>query len=183
VTAVAGLKALATVQRQSSLLDDLSAKLNCKADELPQRVDALHDEVKKLQQQLKKGATHDLTGSADQLFNAASNVNGAKLIVGEVPAAPVDAIRTQVDRLRQKAGSSVVAIGWAEDGKVGLLVAVTDDLVAKGLHAGKIVGQAAQAVGGKGGGNPTLAQAGGKDASKLREALALAKKLATEQLS
>jgi alanyl-tRNA synthetase len=55
--------------------------------------------------------------------------------------------------------------------------------VAKGLHAGKIVGQAAQAAGGKGGGNPTLAQAGGKDPSKLGDALALAKKLATEQLS
>ena len=75
--------------------------------------------------------------------------------------------------MRQKAGSSVVAIGWADDGKVGLLVAVTDDLVAKGLHAGKIVGQAAQAAGGKGGGNPTLAQAGGKDPSKLGEALAI----------
>jgi alanyl-tRNA synthetase len=183
VTAVAGLKGLAAVQSQSALVDELSAKLNCKADELHQRIEGLQDEVKKLHQQLKKGATQDLSGSADQLFNAAANVNGAKLIVGEVPAAPVDAIRTQVDRLRQKAGSSVVAIGWADDGKVGLLVAVTDDLVAKGLHAGKIVGQAAQAAGGKGGGNPTLAQAGGKDPSKLSEALALAKKLATEQLS
>jgi alanyl-tRNA synthetase len=183
VTAVAGLKALAAMQHQSELLDNLTGKLNCKADELPQRVDALHDEVKKLNLQLKKGAAQDLAGVADQLFAAATSVNGAKLIVGEVPPAPVDAIRTQVDRLRQKAGSSVVALGWADEGKVGLLVAVTDDLVAKGLHAGKLVGQAAQAAGGKGGGNPTLAQAGGKDPSKLGEALALSRKLATEQLS
>ena len=76
------------------LLDDLAAKLNCKADELPQRVDSLHDEVKKLNQQLKKGAAHDLADLADQLFAAATSVNGAKLIVGEVPAAPVDAIRS-----------------------------------------------------------------------------------------
>jgi alanyl-tRNA synthetase len=165
------------------LLDDLSGKLNCKPEELPQRIESLHEEVKRLQQQLKKGAAHDLAGAADQLFASAVAVNGAKLIVGEVPAAPSEAIRTQVDRLRQKAGSSVVALGWADDGKVGLLVAVTDDLVAKGLHAGKIVGQAAEVVGGRGGGNPTLAQAGGRDQSKLPEALALAKKLVSEQLA
>jgi alanyl-tRNA synthetase len=183
VTAIAGLKALTAMQHQTALLDDLSARLNCKADELPQRFESMHDEIKKLQQQLKKGAAHDLAGASDQLFAGATAIDGAKLIVGEVPAAPAEAIRAQVDRLRQKAGSSVVALGWADDGKVGLLVAVTDDLVAKGLHAGKIVGQAAEAVGGRGGGNPTLAQAGGKDPSKLAEALALAKKLATEQLS
>jgi alanyl-tRNA synthetase len=183
VTAVAGLRALATMQHQTALLDDLSNKLNCKPDELPQRIESLHEEVKKLHQQLQKGAAHDLAGAADQLFAAAVAVNGAKLIIGEVPAASADAIRTQVDRLRQKAGTSVVALGWADDGKVGLLVAVTDDLVAKGLHAGKIVGQAAQAAGGKGGGNPTLAQAGGRDPSKLAEALTVAKNLATEQLS
>jgi alanyl-tRNA synthetase len=182
VTAVAGHKALAAVQHQSALLENLGAKLNCQQDELPQRVDALHEEVKKLQQQLKKGAAQDLAGIADQLFTSATAVNGAKLIVGEVPAAPVDALRGQVDRLRQKAGTSVVALGWTDDGKVGLLVAVTEDLVVKGLHAGKIVGQAAQVAGGKGGGNATMAQAGGKDPGKLGEALALAKSLATQQL-
>jgi alanyl-tRNA synthetase len=182
VTAVAGNKALAAVQHQSALLENLGAKLNCQQDELPQRVDALHEEVKKLQQQLKKGAAQDLAGIADQLFTSATAVNGAKLIVGEVPAAPVDALRGQVDRLRQKAGTSVVALGWTDDGKVGLLVAVTEDLVVKGLHAGKIVGQAAQVAGGKGGGNATMAQAGGKDPGKLGEALALAKSLATQQL-
>jgi alanyl-tRNA synthetase len=183
VTAVTGKRAVEELQRLSSVVDDLSAKLNCRADELPSRVEALQDELKKLQQQLKKGATSDLAGTADKLLAAAGDVGGAKLIVGEVPAGPVDAIRTQVDRLRQKAGSSVIAIGWADDGKVGLLVAVTDDLVKKGLHAGKLVGEAAKAAGGKGGGNPTLAQAGGKDPAKLGEALGVASRLAREQLA
>jgi alanyl-tRNA synthetase len=167
----------------AAVVDDLTAKLNCRPDELSVRIEALQDEVKKLQQQLKKGAASDLAGAADKLLAAATEVDGAKLVVGEVPAGPVDAIRSQVDRLRQKAGSSVIALGWADDGKVGLLVAVTDDLVKKGLHAGKLVGEAAKVVGGKGGGNPTLAQAGGKDPGKLAEALALAARLAGEQLS
>src|SRR5207253_8415426 len=102
--------------------------------------------------------------------------------IGELPAGAEEALRAQVDRLRQKAGSAVVVVGWAEDGKVGMLAAVTDDLVKKGLHAGKLVGQVALTVGGKGGGKPTMAQAGGKEPAKLGEALELAKKLAAEQL-
>jgi alanyl-tRNA synthetase len=182
VTAVTGRRAVESLQRLSSVVDELSAKFNCRADELPVRVEALHEEVRKLQQQLKKGLASDLTGAADKLLAAAEAVNGAKLIVGEIPAAPVEAIRAQIDRMRQKAGSSVIALGWADEGKVGLLVAVSDDLVTKGLHAGKLVGEAAKAAEGKGGGNPTLAQAGGKDPTKLGHALALAKRLAAEKM-
>jgi alanyl-tRNA synthetase len=182
VTAVTGPRAFEYVQKLSSVVDDLTGRLNCKADELPARVEALQEEVKKLQQQIRKGVAGDLTGAADRLLAAAESVNGASLIVGEVPAAPAEAIRSQIDRLRQKAGSSVIALGWAEEGKVGLLVAVTEDLVKKGLHAGKLVGEAARAAEGKGGGNPTLAQAGGKNPAKLGEALARAKQLAAEQL-
>ena len=77
-------------------------------------------------------------------------------------------------------------LGWATQdeggGKVGLLAAVTDDLIQKGINAGKLIAQIAQVVGGKGGGRPNMAQAGGKDQAKLTEALNLAKKLAREQL-
>src|SRR5439155_11819256 len=180
VTAVTGKPAVQTLQQLSAVVDDLTARFNCKADELPARVAALQDEVKMLQQQLKKGAAGDLVGAADKLLASADDVSGAKLIVGEMPAAPADALRSQVDRMRQKAGSSVIALGWADDGKVGLLVAVTDDLVKKGLHAGKLVGEAAKIAEGKGGGNPTLAQAGGKNPAKLSEALTRAKELARE---
>jgi alanyl-tRNA synthetase len=99
-----------------------------------------------------------------------------------MPAGPEEQVRQQVDRLRQKAASAVVVIGWAEDSKVQLIAAVTDDLVKKGLHAGKLVGQVAKVVGGGGGGKPTMAQAGGKEPAKLTEALETAKKLAREQL-
>ena len=87
-----------------------------------------------------------------------------------------------MDRLRQKAGSAVVVIGWTEDGKVGLLAAATEDLVKKGADAGKLVGAAAAVVGGKGGGRKDMAQAGGKDPSKLAEALQAARQLAAEQI-
>ena len=98
-------------------------------------------------------------------------MNGARVIVGEMPAGPEDSLRNQVDRLKQKAGSAAIVIGWNDDGKVGLLAAVTDDLVKKGLHACKLVGQVAKVVGGGGGGKPTMAQAGGKEPAKLDAAL------------
>jgi alanyl-tRNA synthetase len=182
VTGVTGREAVATVQRLSGVVDELSARLNCKPDELTNRVEALQEEVKKLQTQLKKGAAGDLVGAADRLLAEATEANGAKIIVGEMPPAPVDQMRQQLDRLRQKAKSAVVVIGWAEDGKVTLMAAVTEDLTKKGVAAGKLVGEVAKVVGGKGGGRPDMAQAGGNDPSKLGEALTLARKLVAEKL-
>jgi alanyl-tRNA synthetase len=182
VTAVTGREAVAVVQHQAAWLDDLCGRLNCKPDEIAGRVAALQEEVKKLQTQVKKGTAGDLAGAADKLLATAVEVHGAKIIVGEMPSAPTEQMRQQVDRLRQKAGSGVVVIGWTEDGKVGLLAAVTEELTKKGVDAGKLVGAAAQVVGGKGGGRKDMAQAGGKDPSKLTEALQVARTLAEEQL-
>jgi alanyl-tRNA synthetase len=142
----------------------------------------MQDELKKLQAQLRKGAAGDLAGAGDRLLAAAVEADGAKIIVGEMPPAPVEPMRQQLDRLRQKAGSAVVLIGWVEENKVHLLSAVTEDLTEK-VHAGKLVGEVAKVVGGKGGGSPTgIAQAGGKDPAKLPEALELARKLAKDKL-
>jgi alanyl-tRNA synthetase len=161
----------------------LTLRFRCKPEELPGRIEGLQDEIKKLQQQLKKGATTDLQGAADKLLAEAREIGGARVVVGEMPAGPEEQMRQQIDRLRQKAGSAVVLLAWADDGKVQLIAAVTDDLVKKGLHAGKLVGQVAKVVGGGGGGKPTLAQAGGKEPQKLGEALELARNLAATQLA
>jgi alanyl-tRNA synthetase len=185
VTAVTGPQAVAAVQRLNAVVTDLTARLRCGPADLSARVESLQAEVKKLQQQLKKGAAGDLQGAADKLLASAESVNGAKVIVGEVPAGPEEQLRNQIDRIKQTAGSAVVVVGWADEGegKVGLLAAVTEDLVKKGVHGGKLIGLIAKVVGGGGGGKPTMAQAGGKDPAKLPEALALAKQLVTDALS
>jgi alanyl-tRNA synthetase len=179
---VTGRGAVATVQRLTRVVDELTGQFRCQPEDLPARVAQLNEEIKKLQQQVKKGAASDLQGAADKLFAEASEIQQARVIVGEMPAGPEEQMRQQVDRLRQKAGSAVVVIGWSEDGKVQLIAAVTDDLVKKGMHAGKLVGQVAKVVGGGGGGKPTMALAGGKEPAKLAAALDLARKLAAEGL-
>ena len=181
VTAVTGRGAVEAVQKLSGVVEGLTGALNCKPDEVLARVTALQEQVKALQAQLKKGAAGDLNGAGDALFAAAKTLGGAKILVGEVPAAGVEQIRTQLDRLRQKAGTSVVLVGWADEGKVGFMSAVTDDLTAK-VQAGKLVGEVAKVCGGKGGGRPDMAQAGGSDPTKLAEALALGAKLIGEKL-
>jgi alanyl-tRNA synthetase len=172
VTAVTGRVANESLAKMSAVVDDLTGRFQCKVDELPIRVEALQEEVRKLQQQLKKGAAADLTGVVDKLLADAPDVNGVKLVVGQLPPASVDQVRTQIDRIRQKAGSAFIVLGWADDeGKVPLIVALTNDLLAKGLKAGDVIKPVAEIVGGKGGGKPDLAQAGGKDAGKLPDAL------------
>jgi alanyl-tRNA synthetase len=183
LTAVTGPAAVAAVQRMGTVLSGLTSRLNCKPEELPQRVDSLLADVKKLQHQLEKGAAGDLAGVADRLLANATEVHGAKVIVGELPAASGDQIRQQLDRLRQKAPSAVIVVGWTVEDKVQFLAAVTEDLVSRGLHAGKLVGQVAKIAGGSGGGKPTMAQAGAREPQKLAEALTTARNLAQGMLS
>ncbi len=183
VTAVTGREAVAAVQRLSSVVDQVSGRLNCKPEEVPARLEALQEEIKKLQGQLKKGAAGDLTAAADKLFASATEAGGGKVIVGEIPPAPIDQVRQQLDRLRTKAGKAAIVLASVDEGKVTVLTAATEDLVKKGLDAGKLAGEVAKVIGGKGGGKPTgIAQGGGNDPSRLAEALELARKLIGDKL-
>lgn len=184
VTAVTGAKAVETVQEAFHVLGDLTGKVNCRPEELVTRFSALQDQIKKLEKQLKQGASTDLQGAADKLFDSAVEVNGAKIITGEMPAPPDRSLMMQqADRLKQKAKSAIVVLGWIEDDKVSLMSAVTDDLVEKGASAGKLISAIAPTVDGRGGGKPKMAQGGGTGTDKLGEALEQARELAEKQLS
>src|SRR5439155_8346086 len=97
VTAVTGQRAVDQVQEMSDTLGELTGRLNCSMAELPKRVEALQDQLKALQKQLQKGTAGDLNSAADKLLTGAKEVKGSKLIVGEVPAGPVDGMRAQID--------------------------------------------------------------------------------------
>lgn len=183
ITAVTGPKAVEYDRQLASVIGDLTERFRCRPEELPTRIESLQEEIKKLQQQLKKGASSDLAGTFDKLLASATKTGDVSVLVGEIPAGPDDAIRTQVDRVKQKAGSCVVVVGWADEGKVGLLAAVSDDVVKKGVKAGDLIKQIAPIVGGGGGGRPNMAQAGGKDPAKLSEALTQARKLVESLLA
>jgi alanyl-tRNA synthetase len=171
LTAVTGRTALSQLQDRAALVDRLAARFQCPANDVAARVELLEAELRQLRAQLARGAAQSLADEVDRLVEAATPIAGGRLVAGIIPPAGSDAIRAQVDRVRSKLGNCVAVFGWDDSGKPGLIVGVTDDLVKAGLHAGQLVGAAAKVLDGKGGGNPTFAQAGGKTAARLREAV------------
>jgi alanyl-tRNA synthetase len=141
------------------------------AEALRLRIAAQEEEMKKLRRELEQVRMKSASAAVSDAASSAVEVKGIKILAQRVDALDKSQMRNLVDELRGKLGSGVVVLGAAADGKVSLIVGVTKDLTGK-VQAGKIVGQIAALVGGKGGGRPDLAEAGGSDAGALDGALA-----------
>ena len=136
------------------------------AEALRQKIAAQEEEMKRLRRELDQLRMKSASASTADAASSAVEVKGIKVLTQRVDGLDKGQMRTLVDNLRAKLGSGVVVLGAAADSKVSLIVGVTKDLTAR-AHAGKIVGQLAALVGGKGGGRPDLAEAGGSDVSAL----------------
>jgi alanyl-tRNA synthetase len=173
IEAFTGQGALDAIRRREKILEDIGGQLGARdgaaverLEKLLAREKELEKKLRTLEQKLVNGAN---TGKADA--EKVREVNGIKIVTRKVEGVEAKSLREMADRLRQKYGSAVVAIGSdLGDNKVALLVAVTADLVQR-IKAGDIVKEIAPIIGGTGGGRPDFAQAGGRDASKLDEAL------------
>jgi len=170
IEAVTGIGALEHFQRQAIALTRLSAQLNVGEDGLLAQVEKLSQTAKHLEKELEAQKLKGALSQIDELIGRVQLVKGVKVIAAEVQNVDREGLRLLVDTLRQKLGSGVVALGMPEDGKVALIAGVTKDLTAK-VHAGKLMQALAPMVGGKGGGRPDLAEAGGKDTAGLKLAL------------
>jgi len=172
IEAVTGTSALEAVARNEAALKEAAELLKIGPLEVPKRLAKLLDEQKVLERQLAELEAKLARSRADDLVTSARQVNGVAVIAARVDGLDAEGLRAVADRLRERLGSGVVVVGSAHDDKVNLVAAVTKDLT-KRFQAGKIVQEVAKVVGGGGGGRPDLAQAGGKDAAKLDEALGL----------
>jgi len=171
IEAVTGTGALEHYQHQAQTLREVATRLNVGEDAVLATVEKLSNTVKQLEKELSEQKRQGALNQLDDLFAKVQTVKGVKLIAGEVTNVDREGLRQLVDSLRQKLGSGVVALGMPEDGKVALIAGVTKDLTSK-VHAGKLIQALAKQVGGSGGGRPDLAEAGGKDTSALKNALA-----------
>jgi alanyl-tRNA synthetase len=171
VTALTGPAAAEHVHRNEAALEKTAVLLRVPAAEVPDRVEALVKEVRHLKKQLAAGLKSE-KGAVDGLLAEATEVAGARIVVAEVPEASPGTMRQWIDQLRRKAAPVAVLLASRQDeGKVMLIAGLSRDLVEKGLDAVQWVRAAADRVQGGGGGRPDMAQAGGKDAQKLPEAL------------
>jgi len=140
------------------------------SDALKAELEKKDAEIKRLARELDQVRMKSASSSAANVGDKIKDVKGVKVLAHRVDNLERAQLRTLVDQLRDKIGSGVVVLGSASDGNVSLIVGVTKDLTSR-VQAGKVVGAVAQKVGGKGGGRPDLAEAGGKDASALDAAL------------
>ena len=148
-----------------------AAALKTSPSELEKKIVSLMEELKKVKSEneaLKAKAASESLGDAAK---AAIDVDGIKVLAQNANAADANALRTLGDSLKDKLGESVIILGAVNDGKVSLMATATDGAVKRGVMAGNIIREIAPVVGGKGGGRPNMAQAGGSDAGKLGEAL------------
>ncbi|MCA9198587.1 MAG: alanine--tRNA ligase, partial [Planctomycetales bacterium] len=164
------------------ILRETARLLNVSPFDVPHRITSLQTEAAELANQATKLAENDGT-TADELIQAASDVNGVKVICHHLPVGNPNLMRQLIDQVRKSVSPSAVFLGAAAgDDKVLLVAGVSRDLVDKGVSAGNWVKQIAPIVGGGGGGRPDMAQAGGKDPAKLAEAIEKAQEWIAEQI-
>ncbi|MEK7325170.1 MAG: DHHA1 domain-containing protein, partial [Chloroflexota bacterium] len=183
IEAVTGRAALEMIQRRLAVLDKAAAYLGATADDVDRKVLALLDDLQNAHKEIARLGRESAQRNFDKLLSQVKDVNGVPVLAANVNNANADTLREMTDWFRQKVPSGVAVLGAVSEGKPTLIVAVTDDLVKRGLDANKIVKTIAKVVGGGGGGKPTLAQAGGKDPSRLAEALAQVPELVASVLS
>jgi alanyl-tRNA synthetase len=170
VEAKTGEGALAWVQAQEAKLRQAATLLRAPVHDLDAKIAQLLDNVKSLEREMGKLKSRLASGQGTDLAGQAMQVKGAKLVAATLEGADAKTLREAVDRLKGQLKSAAIVLGAVADGKVALIAGVTPDLVGK-LKAGELVNFVAQQVGGKGGGRPDMAQAGGTEAAKLPAAL------------
>ena len=172
IEAVTGRMAEALTEQRWRAVDRVAELLHVKPDEIERATRALLDQIQQSQKEiaaLRRQLAQQNTGA---LLAQASRVKDvAVLTVAAGDVSDLDTLREMTDWLRDRLGSSVVVVGAVLNDKPQLVAAVTPDLIGRGMHAGNLVREAAKLMGGGGGGRPDMAQAGGKDAGKLQDAL------------
>ena len=171
VEAVTGDNALAWVQAQETTIAAAAAALKAPASEIETRIAQVIESAKAAERELAKLKAKLAANAGDDLAGGAIDVKGAKVLATMLDGADAKGLRETLDKLKDKLGSAAIVLSAVVDGKVSLIAGVTADLTAK-VKAGELVNHVARQVGGKGGGRPDMAQAGGTDPAGLPAALA-----------
>jgi alanyl-tRNA synthetase len=172
IEALTGQKAFEKMNQDKLQMKGIAASLKVTPDQLPERIDALLQQIKNLEKEntaLMSKLGNAKTGELKQLVQKSGDIS---YIAEKVDAMDMNQLRSMADELKNQLQSVIVVLASVEDGKVHLVAGVTKDLIQKGFHAGKLVKEVATICGGGGGGRPDMAQAGGKHPEKVRDALA-----------
>lgn len=181
IEAVTGMAAVALAQENAAMLADCARRFKAPVAELPVKIDDVIASLKAVEKTLEQMKSQMASKLGDTLVDGAKDVNGVKLLTARMDGADAKALRETMDKVKDKLGSALVVLASVTDGRVQLAAGVTRDLTAK-VKAGDLVNHVAAQVGGKGGGKPDMAMAGGTDATHLDAALASVEAWAAERL-
>ena len=171
VEAVTGEHALALVQSLAARVNEAAAALKVQPEDITSRIAQVQDQVKALEKELASIKAKMASSQGDELLAQAVDINGIQVLAATLEGADVATLRSVMDKMKDKLKTAAIVLASVADGKVSLIAGVTADATSK-VKAGELVNFVAQQVGGKGGGRPDMAQAGGTDPSGLPKALA-----------
>lgn len=174
IEAVTGEGAIATVHADSDRLSEVAHLLKGDSNNLADKVRSVMERTRQLEKELQQLKEQAAAQKSANLSSKAIDVNGVKLLVSELSGVEPKMLRTMVDDLKNQLGSTIIVLATVAEGKVSLIAGVSKDVTDR-VKAGELIGMVAQQVGGKGGGRPDMAQAGGTDAAALPAALASVK--------
>ncbi len=182
IEAVTGSHAIEYIERDEDRLMHVASMVNASRDEVEDKLSKMIEQNKKLEKELQQLKSKLAASAGSDLVSQAIEVNGVKALAARLDDVEVKSLRDMLDQLKNKLGSGVVLLAAVNCDKVNLIAGVTKDLVGQ-YKAGDLVKIAAEKVGGKGGGRPDMAQAGGTDPSGVAEALALVETYIQQQSS
>ena len=182
IEALTGEGALKFYQSQGDELKQICAITKTTSENMVKHIEDLLKQQKEMAKEIEALKAKMAGSAAEDIIKNAENVNGVNVVCAIIEDTDTNGLKTMGDELKNKLGSAVVVLASVKEGKIGLVAMATDDAVKKGAHSGNIIKAAAAVCGGGGGGKPNMAQAGGKDASKLAEAVEKAKEVIKEQL-
>ena len=182
VEAVTGEHALALVQSLAARVNEAATALKVQPEEITQRIAQVQDQVKALEKELASLKAKMASGQGDDLLAQAVDIHGIKVLAVTLENADANTLRAVMDKMKDKLKTAAIVLASVSDGKVSLIAGVTADSTSK-VKAGDLVNFVAQQVGGKGGGRPDMAQAGGTDPSGLPKALAGVSQWVSERVS
>ena len=181
VEAITGDRALTYLQKLDTQINQLAASLKATPSDLAQRISQLQDHARSLEKELERLGSKLAASQGDELMSQAVEVNGVKILAALLEGADAKVLRETLDQLKNKLKSAAIVLASVQDGKVQLAAGVTADTIAK-VKAGDLVNHVAQQVGGKGGGKPDMAMAGGTDPKGLSVALKSVQAWVSERL-
>lgn len=181
VEAITGDRALTYLQKLDTQINQLAASLKATPSDLAQRINQLQDHARSLEKELERLGSKLAASQGDELMSQAVEVNGVKILAALLEGADAKVLRETLDQLKNKLKSAAIVLASVQDGKVQLAAGVTADTIAK-VKAGDLVNHVAQQVGGKGGGKPDMAMAGGTDPKGLPVALKSVQAWVSERL-